>query len=52
MGVYAPTPFVTAEMMRLIEETILKPTFDGLKAEGLLLHALVPPFGQKGNAWF
>lgn len=47
MGVYAPTPFVTAEMMRLIEETILKPTFDGLKAEGLLLYALVHRFGPK-----
>lgn len=35
MGVYSPTPFVTDRMMHIIEETILKPTFDGLRAEGL-----------------
>lgn len=34
MGVYAPTTFVTDAMMSNIEETILKPTFDGLRAEG------------------
>lgn len=34
MGVYAPTTFVTDAMMSTIEETILKPTFDGLRAEG------------------
>lgn len=34
MGVYAPTTWVTDEMMFKIEATILKPTFDGLRAEG------------------
>lgn len=34
MGVYAPTLTATPEVMRHIEEKILKPTFDGLKAEG------------------
>ncbi|KAK0763434.1 hypothetical protein N5P37_002811 [Trichoderma harzianum] len=35
MGVYAPTTFVTDAMMSKIEETILRPTFDGLRAEGV-----------------
>jgi phosphoribosylamine--glycine ligase / phosphoribosylformylglycinamidine cyclo-ligase len=34
MGVYAPTPLVTPEIMTDIEERILKPTFQGLKSEG------------------
>ena len=34
MGVYCPTPFVSEADLRLIDERILKPTFDGLKAEG------------------
>jgi phosphoribosylamine--glycine ligase/phosphoribosylformylglycinamidine cyclo-ligase len=34
MGVYAPATFVTNTMMSKIEKTILKPTFDGLQAEG------------------
>lgn len=34
MGVYAPVPMVTSTMMNEIEETILKPTFEGLEAEG------------------
>jgi len=34
MGIYAPTPFVTTEIMADIEERILKPTFQGLISEG------------------
>ena len=35
MGVYAPVPFVTSEHMADIEEKILKPTFEGLRTEGM-----------------
>ncbi|KKP04303.1 phosphoribosylamine-glycine ligase [Trichoderma harzianum] len=41
MGVYAPTTFVTDAMMSKIEETILKPTFDGLRAEGRTFRGLL-----------
>ncbi|KAL7928224.1 phosphoribosylglycinamide synthetase [Trichoderma chlorosporum] len=41
MGVYAPTPFVTDEMMAKIEETILRPTFDGLRDEGRTFRGLL-----------
>ncbi|KAL6796333.1 phosphoribosylglycinamide synthetase [Trichoderma sp. SZMC 28013] len=41
MGVYAPTTFVTDAMMSNIEETILKPTFDGLRAEGRIFRGLL-----------
>lgn len=34
MGIYAPAPFVTPGIMEEIETTILKPTFEGLRAEG------------------
>lgn len=34
MGVYAPVSFVSPAQMATIEETILQPTFDGLKNEG------------------
>ncbi|UKZ74578.1 hypothetical protein TrVFT333_002248 [Trichoderma virens FT-333] len=53
MGVYAPTPFVTAEVMSEIEETVLKPTFDGLRAEGrtfrglLFTGIMITPYGPK-----
>lgn len=36
MGVYAPTPLVTPEIMTYIEERILKPTFQGLKSESTI----------------
>ncbi|KAL7958038.1 phosphoribosylglycinamide synthetase [Trichoderma compactum] len=41
MGVYALTTFVTDAMMSNIEETILKPTFDGLRAEGRTFRGLL-----------
>ncbi|PTB59981.1 hypothetical protein M431DRAFT_536510 [Trichoderma harzianum CBS 226.95] len=41
MGVYAPTTFVTDAMMSKIEETILRPTFDGLRAEGRTFRGLL-----------
>jgi phosphoribosylamine--glycine ligase len=34
MGAYAPTPFVTREMMDLVERTIISPTLDGMSREG------------------
>lgn len=34
MGTYAPTPLVTPDQLREIEDTILKPTIDGMAAEG------------------
>lgn len=34
MGVYTPTDFVTENDMEAIESTIIKPTIDGLMAEG------------------
>lgn len=34
MGVYAPVDFVSQGQMREINQKILRPTFDGLKAEG------------------
>ena len=39
MGVYAPVPMATPEVMREIENKILKPTFEGLKAEGETIFA-------------
>ena len=35
MGVFAPSPKVTCQMMERIEQDILRPTFEGLKSEGL-----------------
>jgi phosphoribosylamine--glycine ligase len=34
MGVYSPVPFVTREDLDKIDKSILRPTFEGLKAEG------------------
>lgn len=34
MGVYGPTDFVSNETLSVIEQTILGPTLEGLKAEG------------------
>lgn len=34
MGVYAPTPFVTPEIMKEIQNSIIRPTFEGLHSEG------------------
>jgi phosphoribosylamine--glycine ligase len=34
MGAYAPAPICSPELLRQIEETILKPTLAGLRAEG------------------
>ncbi|KAK4107773.1 phosphoribosylamine--glycine ligase [Canariomyces notabilis] len=34
MGVYAPLPFVSPEVMQEIERVIIRPTLDGLRAEG------------------
>ncbi|KAF4971200.1 hypothetical protein FSARC_1922 [Fusarium sarcochroum] len=34
MGVYSPVPFVTPEMSKRIDETIVNPTFEALEEEG------------------
>jgi len=34
MGAFAPTPFVTPELMKQINEEILKPTVEGMAADG------------------
>jgi phosphoribosylamine--glycine ligase len=34
MGAYAPTPFVTPEISGLVEERIIRPTLQGMAAEG------------------
>ncbi|KAL1875808.1 hypothetical protein Daus18300_002999 [Diaporthe australafricana] len=62
MGVYAPVDFVSPSQMKEIDEKILRPTFDGLKAEGrrfvglLLTHIMITPSGEpkvvKYNAGF
>ncbi|CAG9938898.1 unnamed protein product [Clonostachys rosea f. rosea IK726] len=35
MGVYAPLAFVTPDDLRIIDQDIIKPTLDGLRAEGI-----------------
>lgn len=35
MGVYTPTDFATPDVMDQIEQKIFKPTFDGLRADGI-----------------
>lgn len=35
MGTYAPTPVATKELLEEIERTTLKPTIDGMKADGM-----------------
>ncbi|KAH7017143.1 putative bifunctional purine Ade1 [Ilyonectria destructans] len=53
MGVYAPVSFVSPAQMATIEETILQPTFDGLKHEGrpfvglLFTGIMMTPSGPK-----
>jgi phosphoribosylamine--glycine ligase/phosphoribosylformylglycinamidine cyclo-ligase len=34
MGIYSPVPMVTPEVLRRINDNILKPTFDAIKKEG------------------
>jgi len=49
MGCYAPTKIATPEVMREIEETILRPTFDGLREEGemSILHLRRKEIGRR-----
>ncbi|CAK1365629.1 unnamed protein product [Cercospora beticola] len=35
MGTYAPTPVATKEVLAEIEKTVLQPTIDGMKADGM-----------------
>ncbi|KAM0285882.1 hypothetical protein ACHAO9_008474 [Fusarium lateritium] len=41
MGVYSPVPMVTPEVLKQIDETILKPTFDALENEGRSFRGLL-----------
>jgi phosphoribosylamine--glycine ligase / phosphoribosylformylglycinamidine cyclo-ligase len=41
MGVYAPTPSATSELMQQIDEQVLTPTFAGLKSEGRTFKGLL-----------
>ena len=34
MGAYAPAPVMTPELMKSVEDTIIRPTLQGMKAEG------------------
>uniref|UniRef100_A0A8H7NDI8 phosphoribosylamine--glycine ligase n=1 Tax=Bionectria ochroleuca TaxID=29856 RepID=A0A8H7NDI8_BIOOC len=41
MGVYAPLAFVTPDDLRIIDQDIIKPTLDGLRAEGRLFAGML-----------
>ncbi|KAJ4257485.1 hypothetical protein NW762_008609 [Fusarium torreyae] len=41
MGVYSPVPFVTSEMSKEIDETIVKPTLEALEKEGRCFRGLL-----------
>jgi phosphoribosylamine--glycine ligase len=41
MGTYSPSPLIDKEMERTILDTILKPTIDGLKKEGILYSGIL-----------
>jgi len=43
MGAVSPAPFVDAEMMKKVEERIIKPTIAGLKSRGLTYKGFVFP---------
>lgn len=34
MGAYAPAPIMTVELLRKVEEQVIRPTLEGMKAEG------------------
>ena len=41
MGAVSPVPFVDEEMMRKVEERIIKPTVDGIASEGMDYHGFI-----------
>ncbi|HAR63358.1 MAG: phosphoribosylamine--glycine ligase [Candidatus Margulisiibacteriota bacterium] len=41
MGAYSPVPIVTSELESEIQETILKPTIDALRKEGILFRGIL-----------
>lgn len=41
MGAVSPVPFADAEFMRKVEERIIRPTIDGLLAEGLVYRGFI-----------
>ena len=53
MGAYSPAPIVTDELLATVEKTVIKPTIDGMKAEGnpytgfLYVGLMMTPDGPK-----
>jgi phosphoribosylamine--glycine ligase len=53
MGAYAPAPVVTPEVLATVEETIIRPTLDGMRKEGhpfsgcLYVGLMITPTGPK-----
>lgn len=43
MGAYCPVPFVSAELTKQIDETILQPTIQGMKEDGHIYKGMVYP---------
>jgi phosphoribosylamine--glycine ligase len=41
MGAVSPPPFVTEEMLQITEETIIKPTIDGLNKDNIIYKGIV-----------
>jgi phosphoribosylamine--glycine ligase len=41
MGAYAPTKIVTDEMLNQIKKTVLQPTIDGMKNEGIIFKGIL-----------
>jgi phosphoribosylamine--glycine ligase len=53
MGAYAPAPVVTPEILAVVEETIIRPTLEGMRKEGhpfagcLYVGLMITPTGPK-----
>lgn len=43
MGAYCPIPFVSADLLKQIDETILQPTIQGMKEDGHIYKGMVYP---------
>lgn len=43
MGCYAPTRIASKEVLEEVQRTILKPTIDGLRREGIIKQSTQPP---------
>ena len=49
MGAYAPAPVFTPAIQKVVEDTILRPVVDGLKAEGITYQAASTPAHDYGR---